>query len=325
MIITIITGGSGSTNIQKGLHEICPYLSVNLLINGYDDGKSTGVLRQLFPKTLGISDFRKNQILEYKLLYGSNSIYKLLNNRFTHDNPYSYIIDLINSINFDNNKVLKNFLLDNVKFFFETEQSKQIPYEDFSFMNIIYCSLLYKNNNDMEFVCNIIKNILNLKNNIYINSNENLILKGITQNGTILIDEARIVDFNDKNDKIIDIFFDNDYPILNKKTEELLLQSDIILFSCGTQFSSLIPTYKTILFKETINKSNASKFLVLNCEYDNDLMNYSGNELLDKINDYLPLNTIQIIIADDMNKSLFPTNKQYNYINIPLLIQKSET
>jgi 2-phospho-L-lactate transferase/gluconeogenesis factor (CofD/UPF0052 family)/choline kinase len=324
MIITIITGGSGSTNIQTGLYKICPELSINLLINGYDDGKSTGILRKLFPNTLGISDFRKNQILEYKLLYGENSIYKLLNNRFTNINPYNYVINLINNTDFDNNDKLKNFLINNTKYFFELEQSKKIDYEDFSFTNIIYCALLNKNNNDMEVVCDIIKIELKLKNNIYLNSNENLILKGITKNGNILINESSIIDFNDKNDKIIDIFFDKDFPVLNKNTEELLFKSDIILFSCGTQFSSLIPTYKTLLFKETINKSKALKFIVLNCEYDNDIINYSGNELLDKINEYLPLNDMQIIISNNMNIKLFPTNKEYNYINIPLLIQNGK-
>lgn len=323
MIITIISGGSGSINIQKGLYEICPTLSINLLINGYDDGKSTGVLRKLFLNTLGISDFRKNQVLEYKLLYGNNSIYKLLNSRFTTDKAYNYVINLIDNTIFDGNNKLRQFFLDNTKYFFETKQSRQIVYEDFSFMNIIYCYLLYKNNNDMEVVCSIIKKNLGLKNNIYVNSNENLILKGITKNGNTLQDEASIVDFNDDNDKIIDIFFDKDYPVLNKKTEELLLKSDIILFSCGTQFSSLIPTYKTLLFKETINKSKAHKFLVLNCDYDNDIINYLGDELLDKIDTYLPLNDIQIIISNSMNKKLFPTNKKYNYINIPLLIENN--
>jgi 2-phospho-L-lactate transferase/gluconeogenesis factor (CofD/UPF0052 family) len=321
MIITIISGGSGSTNIQKGLHKISPSISINILINGYDDGKSTGILRKLFQNTLGISDFRKNQILEYLLLYGNNSIYKLLNYRFTKNKPYDFIIELINNTDFNNNDNLKYFLLDNINYFFKKEQSKQIIYEDFSFMNIIYCSLLDKNNNNIEIVCDIIKNNLNLKNNIYVNSDENLILKGITKNGNILIDEESIVDFCDKNDKIIDIYFDKDYPILNKKTENLLLNSDIILFSCGTQFSSLIPTYKTIGFKETINKSKASKFLVLNCDYDKDIVNYSGDELLDKINEYLPLNDIQIIISDNMNIKLIPTNKIYSYINIPSLIQ----
>ena len=288
MIITIICGGSGSINIQKGINQIYPNLNINFVINGYDDGKSTGVLRKLFPNTLGISDFRKNQILEYKLIYGTNNIYNLLNHRFSKFKPYNYIIELINNTDFDNNQKLKNFLLDNTKYFFETEQSNQIIYEDFSFMNIIYCSLLDKNNNSLEIVCNIIKNELNLKNNIYLNSNENLILKGITKNGNILLDETSIVDFNDTNDKIIDIFFNKEIPLLNENTEEILKKSDIIIFSCGTQFSSLIPTYKTKLFKESIEKSKASKYLILNCDYDKDIINYSGDELLNKINEYLP-------------------------------------
>ena len=79
MKISIITGGSGSESIQKGLHDLMPHLNINLIINGYDDGKSTGVLRKLFPGTLGISDFRKNQVLEYKLINGNTPIYNLLN------------------------------------------------------------------------------------------------------------------------------------------------------------------------------------------------------------------------------------------------------
>jgi len=109
MHITIISGGSGSANIQKGLYEICPNLPINLLINGYDDGKSTGVLRKLYLNTLGISDFRKNQLLEYQLLYGKNSIYNLLNHRFTHYEAYKYTINLINNTNFNNNNTLYFF------------------------------------------------------------------------------------------------------------------------------------------------------------------------------------------------------------------------
>ena len=324
MIITIVTGGSGSVNIQKGFNDINPYLKLNLIINGYDDGKSTGILRNLFPESLGISDFRKNQILEYKLINGNNDLYKLLNHRFTNANPYTYIIDLINKTNFNNNEELKEFFLDNSNYFFNTQQSKNIIYEDFSFMNIIYCSLLNKNNNNMEIVCNIIKDKLSLKNDIFLNSNINLTLKGITKNNKILLDEASIVDFDFKDDKIIDIFFDKEMSVLNKNTEELLLKSDIIIFSCGTQFSSLIPTYKTLLFKETIEKSKALKYLILNCNYDKDIINYTGNELLDKINEYLPLKNVKIIISDNMNKNLFPNKNKYNYINIQKLINNDK-
>ena len=62
MIITLISGGSGSENIQRGLYKINKNINLNIIINGYDDGKSTGILRKLFKNSLGISDFRKNQI-----------------------------------------------------------------------------------------------------------------------------------------------------------------------------------------------------------------------------------------------------------------------
>jgi 2-phospho-L-lactate transferase/gluconeogenesis factor (CofD/UPF0052 family) len=319
MIISIITGGSGSENIQTGLYNINNNIPLNLIINGYDDGKSTGVLRKIFKNTLGISDFRKNQILEYKLRHGNNNIYYLLNHRFTINiNSYNYIINLINTYCI-NNDILKIFLISNTIYFFDL--IKEINFEDFSFMNIIYCSLLHKNNNDMIIVCNIIKNILNLKNNIFINSNDNLILNAITKNNNILNNEEAIVNFNDKNDKIVDVFFyNNNFPMLNKNTEQLLLNSDIIIASCGTQFSSLIPTYKTIGFKETLNKSTASKYLILNCNMDNDILNYNADELLDKINEYIILNDFNIIISDDYIKQLIPTKSIYSFINIPKLI-----
>ena len=129
--------------------------------------------------------------------------------------------------------------------------------------------------------------------------------------------EESIVNFNDKNDKIIDIYFNNDkYPILNEKTEQILLNSDIIIASCGTQFSSLIPTYKTIGFKETLHKSKANKYLILNCDFDNDIINYNADELLDKINEYIILNDFNIIISNDYIKELIPIKCIYNIINI---------
>ena len=321
MIITIICGGSGSETLQTDLYTINKNISLNLIINGYDDGKSTGILRNIFKDILGISDFRKNQILEYKLRYGNTKIYHLLNNRFSNNkDPYNYIITLITNVfNDNNNDKLKNFLIYHTNYFFSLNITKNIKYNDFNFMNIIYCSLLSQNNNDMITVCNIIKDILKLKNNIFINSNENLILNAITKNNKILLNEENIVNFNDKTDKIIDIYFSNT-PILNRNTELLLLNSDIIIASCGTQFSSLIPTYKTIGFKETLHKSKAFKYLILNCDIDNDIINYNADELLDKINEYINLNDFNIICSNDYIKQLIPTKSIYNIINIEKLI-----
>jgi len=194
-------------------------------------------------------------------------------------------------------------------------------------MNIIYCALLHQNNFNIITVCNIIKKLLGLKNNIYVNSHENLILQGITKNNRILLNEESIVNFNDVSDKIIDIKFQNDkLPVLNNNVVQLLSDSDIILLSCGTQFSSLIPTYKTELFDYTFKQSNARKYLVLNCDYDKDIVNYTGDELLDKIGEYISSlkDNVKIIVSDNMNPKLFPSKKCYDYINIPQLINNNK-
>ena len=146
-------------------------------------------------------------------------------------------------------------------------------------------------------------------------------------------DEESLVNFgikdSEKDDKIIDIFFNSSIPSLNKDTEEILLRSDIIIFSCGTQFSSLIPTYKTKNFNETIVKSSAKKYLIMNIDYDNDIINYTGNELLNKINEYLTLDDIYIIYSDNNNPNLIPNDIKFNiikfnYINVPLLVQNNK-
>lgn len=324
MNITIVTGGTGSTEIQNGLHKYIDNINLNLIINGYDDGKSTGEIRHFFPKTLGISDFRKNQLLEYKLLYGNNELYKFLNHRFTSKYPKEYINKYISNVSFTSEEV-ELFINENIYYFFTLEESIHLNYTDFSVFNIIYCSLLHKNSNNMEPVLQVIKEKLNLRNNIYLNSSLNCRLKGITKRKEILHKEYNIVDFNDNNDKIEDVYFENNLiPIMNENTRECIMNSDIIIFSCGTQFSSLIPTYKTEGFNDAVFNSKASKYLLLNCNYDNDIINYNGDELLDKINSYLNLTNINIVISNNMNQNLIPRSRKYKYIEIIKLIKNNK-
>ena len=57
--VSLFCGGRGSANLIK---ELVKYsnIKLNLIINGYDNGLSTGVLRKFIPGMLGPSDFRKN-------------------------------------------------------------------------------------------------------------------------------------------------------------------------------------------------------------------------------------------------------------------------
>ena len=59
MKIVLINGGRGASNIINYLIKNSSY-EINSIVNAYDDGKSTGVIRDFF-KILGPSDIRKVQ------------------------------------------------------------------------------------------------------------------------------------------------------------------------------------------------------------------------------------------------------------------------
>ncbi|GGL38787.1 hypothetical protein GCM10014719_44880 [Planomonospora parontospora subsp. antibiotica] len=60
--MVLFSGGRGGASIARGLLRT-PGVDLSLLINGYDNGQSTGALRRYLPGMLGPSDFRKNLLL----------------------------------------------------------------------------------------------------------------------------------------------------------------------------------------------------------------------------------------------------------------------
>src|SRR5205823_3552147 len=64
--VVVFCGGRGSSTIIRELIR-WPEVSLSLLVNAYDDGLSTGELREFIPSMLGPSDFRKNlsQLLDF--------------------------------------------------------------------------------------------------------------------------------------------------------------------------------------------------------------------------------------------------------------------
>ena len=57
--IVLFCGGRGSATIIRALLRQSD-VELTLLVNAYDDGLSTGALRNFIPGMLGPSDFRKN-------------------------------------------------------------------------------------------------------------------------------------------------------------------------------------------------------------------------------------------------------------------------
>jgi len=60
--VTLFSGGHGGASIARDLLRT-PGIDLTLVINGYDNGRSTGALRRYLPGMLGPSDFRKNLLI----------------------------------------------------------------------------------------------------------------------------------------------------------------------------------------------------------------------------------------------------------------------
>lgn len=66
MKVVVLSGGSGNAALLEGMYELYPQVDVKVIINAYDDGKSTGVCRDI-TNTLGVSDVRKNHLRMYRI------------------------------------------------------------------------------------------------------------------------------------------------------------------------------------------------------------------------------------------------------------------
>lgn len=317
MKIVIFSGGTGSVQLQNGLYTTFGkhVLDYTIITNLADNGLSTGECRKVMDgKIMGPSDLRKNQMLRAKL---ENSIpdclYEFLNDRITMSsaNIKSYLLDRVDGLKIDLQE--RWVLSSGIEEFFSCPISYQIDYIDFSVSNIIYAGIAKKYNYSLDQAGKVMESILNIpENSVISNTDVPMYLMAKTESGYIIHDEAEIVSWNNPDDKIIDCFFvDNNnehiIPKLSKLSEEVIISADIIIFSSGTQWSSLIPTYKSIGFSEIISKSHAKKYLVMNATQDSDMMGVTGDGLLDILMKYLPKDT-NIISALDGDPILIPDN-----------------
>lgn len=59
--VTLFCGGRGAATLARELLRV-PDIDLSLVVNGYDNGLSTGALRAFVPGMLGLSDFRKSLV-----------------------------------------------------------------------------------------------------------------------------------------------------------------------------------------------------------------------------------------------------------------------
>lgn len=316
MKILILSGGTGSVQLQYGISNLfqgIPKSDITILVNAYDNGLSTGLVRKVFDgKILGPSDVRKNQTLIHRLTFGSTAILDFLNIRFSlpannvKEYALSEICKLSESLTLRKIETLKEA----IEIYFSSDNALLIDYDDFSLSNIIYASLAAKNKkNSLRAAATIMADILDIPDSVILNDDTSLFLKAVSESGSIIGDEGEIVTWNNPNDKIASIFFEDENgsiktPVLCQEAKNAIEEADIIISSSGTQWSSLIPTYVSAGFKEQYENAKGKKFLVMNKSQDKDMLGVDVNSILRTISTFMSLEKTQIVIDINGDKLL---------------------
>ncbi len=332
--IVIFSGGTGSAALQRGFSAIYgnDNYNLDLIINAYDNGKSTGACRRVFGgRILGPSDLRKNHMTQFALQKSSrladpssreSALKALFELRFSAKDTKQYykkarslLEEKREAVGQDDTDHLET-LLD--YFFFDSlgagqlrETLRDIEFEDFSLANIFYSSLAALNDFSLRAAGREMAKLLGIKDNVHLISDVSLYLKAKTASGHIIEDEGDIVEWDNPDDPIASVTLNRDgrkyTPRVDEGTNlsetkgcaEQIENADIIIFSSGTQWSSLIPTYIHRGLREMLEKSKARKYLVINNVEDHDMKGVSADKMIDILGRYIPLDGVEAVVNLD--------------------------
>lgn len=323
--IVIINGGRGASSIIPALLEK-ENVSITSIVNAYDDGKSTGEIRRFF-NMLGPSDLRKVQQLflpESDHLDEHNSLFDF---RYPLHSNHGEVVKSLRAFANNDTKKICNISLTNTKVikplqeitrsFLNSlqiiEQSKSIKFNfsDCSIMNCLYAGAFLINSRNIERTADYFKKVFDLKGSVIPNCIENRYLVAQRENGEVLKCEAEIVELRSSvkirriyllENPLDEAFIEN----LNHKEQEEFLKmhdsfvelsktslialenADIIIYSSGTQHSSLYPTYMTRGFGNAIAKnSKAFKVFITNIGADYETPSYKASDFIKGAHKYL--------------------------------------
>lgn len=324
MKVSIFCGGRGSSEIIKGFLKV-DNIALTLIVNGYDDGKSTGRIRSFVKGMLGPSDFRKNisTILAQGCL-SDKALGRLLEFRINSSQEVSSLISIFSNGDKKRSKRISHFegdlhftfnaidlgraikFTEYLTFFinFSAQKNKLFDYSDCAIGNLIFAGAYIKNKMNFNLALKDICDAFEIRCNVInVSDGENVYLNVRTNNNRIISDEGDIVE-NIFNEEYSEIFLSkhklNNYnikknleidikyyqPKLGCECRKAIKESDIIIYGPGTQFSSLIPSYLTRNILHALYTSKALKFAISNLNKDKDVIGMDINKLFDLISRY---------------------------------------
>lgn len=345
--VVSFNGGRGAKNLIPTLLKK-EGVDLSCIVNAYDDGKSTGELRNFF-SMLGPSDIRKVQEAMVPLDHPDyESILKAYDFRYpvgsTKEDVFNDINNFINgrntvaSIEFTDKNLIDSLRVVLQKFtegveLIEKAEQKQLNFSDCSLTNIIYAGCFLYFGGNFEDSTFFIDKLFKLKGTVLPTNNEDKKLVAIREDGTILYSEAEIVELR-SNSRIKKIYLLDRYPAreslekmsidevenyfelmsrqvaANPKAIDAIREADIIIYSAGTQHSSLYPSYMTKGITDAIvgNKS-AVKVLITNIGEDYETPSYTATDYVAGTLRYLKMGSHSAVENKDLITHAFVNQK----------------
>ncbi|SVC64584.1 uncharacterized protein METZ01_LOCUS317438, partial [marine metagenome] len=334
--VVILNGGRGASTIIPSLLAR-QRLHITSVVNAYDDGKSTGLIRRFFGM-LGPSDIRKVQELMLPKDDPDHENYvTLFQYRFPLDCNREDVLEQLKLFLDSESIELIGIRLNNIrvreklKFFLaefltglntiEKARQEQFDFADCSIMNCLYAGAFLTSNRNIEQATKSIDRLFQLRGTVLPTSIEDKKLVAQRENGEILYSEAEIVELR-SNVRVEQIYLLD--QILDKSTFEIidnnekrsylerhhcyvgvspgvrlaLQRAEIIIYSAGTQHSSLYPTYMSAGLAESISDNHSAlKVFITNIGADYETPSYKASDYILGAHRYLNL-------SDERNYSM---------------------
>lgn len=231
--IVLFSGGRGTSIISSYLLDRLD-ISLTVAVNAYDDGLSTGRLRNFIPGMLGPSDIRKNIsslmdigddsqknlkfILEYRFSENVNNedVLSCLHGIVAIDPEQCIFPELMKAISylkFNTFKKISEYLQKFIDYFYTQKNiNVDFDFKDCSLGNIIFSGIYLLYGNDFNKACTKMCEFCSCRAEVMnVSKGENLVLTAIKEDLTYLSRESEIVSKHSTQSSILELFLLPDY------------------------------------------------------------------------------------------------------------------
>ena len=202
--IVLFCGGRGSATIIRALLRHSD-VDLTLLVNAYDDGLSTGALRNFIPGMLGPSDFRKNlsylfgnysqaqyalkSLMEYRLQGPTDALA-----RYADSGDAAQLGEPLRGWFMQLPPQTGGRMRELLVRFFAHAEGRSFDYRDCSLGNLVFAGAYLEKSNDFNAAAATVSTLVGSRAKLMnVGEQQNRVLVGLKQDGSLLASEAAIV------------------------------------------------------------------------------------------------------------------------------------